>query len=124
MTGILQELVSSFTLQKALSQTLSTEVNERSVTCLHGIRFLSISWIVLAHTCLAVFTSNIMGKRHDFFFFVLEIISNIFVCWVWCVQQISWLRDMDFSFLLYLKLSPKIFSLDFVTNNFLYMFFF
>ena len=33
-----------------------------NISCLHGLRVLSMVWIVAAHTYLAVYMTGIMGK--------------------------------------------------------------
>lgn len=34
---------------------------EESLTCVHGLRFLSLAWVIMVHTYLQVFT--IAGKQ-------------------------------------------------------------
>ncbi|CAH1248349.1 Hypp8112 [Branchiostoma lanceolatum] len=48
--GIVRRLVLSFSIYNNLSKLLSTKQPSDSITCLHGIRFLSLTWIILGHT--------------------------------------------------------------------------
>ena len=44
-----KEILVSFSLFTNVSKLLATKSSEDTLTCLHGIRFLSICWIVMGH---------------------------------------------------------------------------
>ncbi|XP_035660415.1 nose resistant to fluoxetine protein 6-like [Branchiostoma floridae] len=48
--GISCRLLLAFSVYNNIEKLLSTKQSPDSITCLHGIRFLSLTWIVLGHT--------------------------------------------------------------------------
>lgn len=55
---IFEKLLSSFSVYSNAKKILSTRKTSETLTALNGIRFLSISWVVLGHT-FAFVLSNI-----------------------------------------------------------------
>lgn len=56
--GTLEKLLLSFSVYSNAKKILSTRKTSETLTALNGIRFLSISWVVLGHT-FAFVLSNI-----------------------------------------------------------------
>ncbi|CAD5121781.1 DgyrCDS10258 [Dimorphilus gyrociliatus] len=54
--GIVQDSILSFSLIKNLRSLLVSDA-QSDVACLHGIRFISLSWVVLGHTFLFVLSA-------------------------------------------------------------------
>lgn len=54
--GIIQDAILSFSLIKNL-KSLLTNNSQSDIGCLHGIRFLSLSWVILGHTYIFVLSS-------------------------------------------------------------------
>ncbi|XP_070536861.1 nose resistant to fluoxetine protein 6-like [Ptychodera flava] len=50
--GIVVDLVLCFALNKNLNALLSTRQSEKAITCLHGLRVISITWVILGHAFL------------------------------------------------------------------------
>ncbi|OQV21128.1 Nose resistant to fluoxetine protein 6 [Hypsibius exemplaris] len=48
--GILGEILMVFSIYTNTQKLLSVSSNDQSLTCIHGIRFLSMTWVVLGHT--------------------------------------------------------------------------
>lgn len=44
--------VNAFSMRKNLSKLLATNTDSKQLSCIHGIRFLSVSWIILGHSML------------------------------------------------------------------------
>jgi hypothetical protein len=44
--------VNAFSMRKNLSKLLETNTDSKQLSCIHGIRFLSVSWIILGHSML------------------------------------------------------------------------
>ncbi|XP_069111777.1 O-acyltransferase like protein-like [Argopecten irradians] len=44
------KIIKAFSLQANIPRILKAEASPGSIHCLHGIRFLSISWVILAHS--------------------------------------------------------------------------
>jgi len=58
--GALGEFLMCFSLYTNGYKLLSTKQPPGSLKCLHGIRFLSLTWVILGHTL--VFSLNSVGK--------------------------------------------------------------
>lgn len=56
----LSEALLSFSLLLNLSKLFSLDVGTDTLAPIHGLRFLSIIWVILVHTCLTV--NAISGK--------------------------------------------------------------
>ena len=53
-------VLSQFSFQRSASAIFNTEIREGTLPAIHGIRFLSIAWIVLGHEYVVqVFAANI-----------------------------------------------------------------
>ncbi|XP_078664426.1 nose resistant to fluoxetine protein 6-like isoform X2 [Branchiostoma floridae x Branchiostoma belcheri] len=48
--GISRRLLLAFSIYNNLERLFSTKQTSGSIPCLHGIRFLSLSWVILGHT--------------------------------------------------------------------------
>ncbi|XP_077981421.1 nose resistant to fluoxetine protein 6-like [Glandiceps talaboti] len=51
-TDFLVELLFCFAVNKNLQKLLSTKQSEKAIGCLHGLRVISMSWVILGHTFL------------------------------------------------------------------------
>jgi hypothetical protein len=52
--GIPYQLLASFSLYTNIPRWLSTRPTADDLGCLHGIRFLSTAWVILAHTWFVI----------------------------------------------------------------------
>ena len=59
--GLLPQLLLSFSAVQNSRKILNCDTQEDSLTSLHGLRFLSLAWVILVHTYLQVFA--IAGKQ-------------------------------------------------------------
>jgi hypothetical protein len=59
--GLLPQLLLSFSAVQNSRRILNCDTQEDSLTSLHGLRFLSLAWVILVHTYLQVFA--IAGKQ-------------------------------------------------------------
>jgi hypothetical protein len=50
VTGVAHFVLTSFSLKTNIKNLLSASTSADTMTCLHGLRFLSIFWILLGHT--------------------------------------------------------------------------
>ncbi|KFM57567.1 Nose resistant to fluoxetine protein 6, partial [Stegodyphus mimosarum] len=70
----LLQLLACFSLISNFKKLVNTKTSAGSMSCLHGLRFLSITWIILGHTYLNVNFQIFRGLRkatiiqRDFFF--------------------------------------------------------
>jgi hypothetical protein len=72
--GLLPQLTLSFSAVQNSRKILNCDTQEDSLTSLHGLRFLSLAWVILVHTYLQVFA--IAGKGN----FTLRVILSDFTC--------------------------------------------
>ncbi|RUS73915.1 hypothetical protein EGW08_018320 [Elysia chlorotica] len=49
-TGMCVKILAAFSVYTNGSKVLSTTQQPGSITCIHGIRFISLSWVILGHT--------------------------------------------------------------------------
>lgn len=49
LAGVPRQLLEAFSAYSNGRKILSTKTNDRSMRCLHGIRFISMLWIMLGH---------------------------------------------------------------------------
>jgi hypothetical protein len=59
--GLLPQLLLSFSAVQNGRKILKCDIQKDSLTSLHGLRFLSLAWVILVHTYLQVFA--IAGKQ-------------------------------------------------------------
>ncbi|CAK8686755.1 unnamed protein product [Clavelina lepadiformis] len=52
MTGKLYRILTSFSIIKNTKKLLDTTQRPTDITCLHGMRFISMSWVILGHCLL------------------------------------------------------------------------
>lgn len=77
----LSEIIISFSLIQNTRNLLKTTQREGDINCLHGLRFISMSWVILGHS----------------FFFMVSFIGTVKMglCWVDCdLGDYVVLRDM------------------------------
>ena len=55
------EILMCFSLTRNTHALLETRDPPHAVTCLHGMRVLSMAWIVLGHTFLATYSTGAVG---------------------------------------------------------------
>jgi hypothetical protein len=55
VSGILSQLLLSFSAVRNSYKILNCDTPEESLTSIHGLRFLSLAWVILVHTYLQVF---------------------------------------------------------------------
>ncbi|XP_071147457.1 O-acyltransferase like protein-like [Mytilus edulis] len=48
--GVLHRILKAFALQENVEKILSGKTSGNSINCIHGIRFLSLTWVILGHT--------------------------------------------------------------------------
>jgi hypothetical protein len=61
VSGLLSQLLLSFSAVQNSRKILNCDSQEDSLTSVHGLRFLSLAWVILVHTYLQVFA--IAGKQ-------------------------------------------------------------
>ena len=61
IAGKLKKIFLSFSLYSNTSAFLNTEKQTSNITSLHGIRFLSLTWIVIGHTTV-YYCIRLLGK--------------------------------------------------------------
>lgn len=49
-SGVIVRILKAFALQENVPKILSGKIGRNSINCLHGIRFLSLTWVILGHT--------------------------------------------------------------------------
>ncbi|GAB1599304.1 nose resistant to fluoxetine protein 6-like [Argonauta hians] len=79
--GVLVKLLLCFSVYTNGRKLLKTEQAKGTLTCIHGIRFLSLTWVILGHTFvfgISVFR-NISLVGEDMNGFLFQAISNAFV---------------------------------------------
>ncbi|KAL0895874.1 hypothetical protein ABMA27_011895 [Loxostege sticticalis] len=81
--GMLSELLLSFSILTNGRTILSTQrPSDGALTCLHGIRFLSVLWVIMVHTYLTVFfigdnkTMRVVTERN----FMYQSVGNASYC--------------------------------------------
>jgi hypothetical protein len=55
VSGLLSQLLLSFSAVRNSRKILKCDTPQDSLTSIHGLRFLSLAWVVLVHTYLQVF---------------------------------------------------------------------
>ena len=60
LTGLAAKILLCFSVYTNGGKILSTEQPPGAITCLHGIRFLSMTWVILGHT--GAFSVLLLGK--------------------------------------------------------------
>ena len=75
LTGLAAKILLCFSLYTNGGKILSTEQPPGAITCLHGIRFLSMTWVILGHS--GAFSVLLLGK------FALKWCSNYFIISIW-----------------------------------------
>ncbi|XP_060083287.1 O-acyltransferase like protein-like [Ylistrum balloti] len=58
--GILIKVIKAFALQINIPKILAGKTSSKSISCLHGIRFITITWVILVH-------SYFHGLTHNYF---------------------------------------------------------
>ena len=61
IAGKLKKVFLSFSLYSNTSALLDSEQQPSDITCIHGIRFLSMTWIVIGHTTV-YYCIRLLGK--------------------------------------------------------------
>ena len=61
IVGTLKKVFLTFSLYSNTSALLNTEQQASNITCIHGIRFLSMTWIVIGHTTV-YYCIRLLGK--------------------------------------------------------------
>uniref|UniRef100_A0A915ELE1 Nose resistant to fluoxetine protein 6 n=1 Tax=Ditylenchus dipsaci TaxID=166011 RepID=A0A915ELE1_9BILA len=68
--GLFVTLVMMFSVPRNLEYIMSTNTESGQIRCLHGARFLSMSWIIFGHTyyyiCTSLTTDNLVQTLHEF----------------------------------------------------------
>ncbi|XP_071507522.1 O-acyltransferase like protein-like [Diadema antillarum] len=63
--NILVGLLLCFAISRNLPKILRTKQGEGGVSCLNGIRVISISWVILGHTLIMTVQSGTSGEYHE-----------------------------------------------------------
>ncbi|XP_071507526.1 O-acyltransferase like protein-like [Diadema antillarum] len=71
--GMLVRLLLCFAISCNLPKILSTRQGEGSISCLNGIRVISISWVILAHSVSMVLKSGLSENTYSAFFGFLHL---------------------------------------------------
>jgi hypothetical protein len=71
------KIILSFSIYTNASKILSTQQGAGSLTAINGIRFITMTWVILGHTC--IFALN-FGTVGTYAFMSIFNISD-----VWCV---------------------------------------
>lgn len=64
LTGILGQLLLSFSVYTNGSKILSTHQSAGTLTAINGIRFISMTWIILGHTFVFGFMQGSVGMHY------------------------------------------------------------
>ncbi|XP_075228179.1 O-acyltransferase like protein-like [Lycorma delicatula] len=71
--GLVSDLLVAFSLPANIAKICSLEVGEDTLKPIHGLRVLSILWVILVHTCLVIFhvadNKSYRDKAEDDFLF-------------------------------------------------------
>ncbi|KAM7305330.1 nose resistant to fluoxetine protein 6 [Ixodes scapularis] len=59
--NIPRQLLEAFSVYANSQKVLSTKTNDRSMRCLHGIRFVSMLWVMLGHVYFSRNNSQVLG---------------------------------------------------------------
>lgn len=73
-----EELVLSFSLVANWKTIWDKSVGGDTISCIHGLRALSMMWIILGHTCiiLAKYADNMEYRRYVEKIFVFQFVAN------------------------------------------------
>ncbi|XP_063243090.1 nose resistant to fluoxetine protein 6-like [Bacillus rossius redtenbacheri] len=102
--GLAGQVLLCFSVQSNGSKILQCGVSEESLTCVHGLRFISLAWVILVHTYLQVFaiaenkTLRSVTERN----FMFQTISNA----TFSVDTFFFISGLLVTFV-YLKASSK-----------------
>lgn len=62
--GIWSELLLSFSMKANVLQILDQSVGADTVPVVHGLRSLSMVWVIFGHTCIVIFKVSIIFNLH------------------------------------------------------------
>ena len=65
-----------FSLVNSLHKLFRAPKSERTIGCLNGLRVISILWIMLGHTFLGAFASNVLGESDFHMKFIFAIVQK------------------------------------------------
>ncbi|XP_032894901.1 O-acyltransferase like protein-like [Amblyraja radiata] len=60
--GFLEWMLTSFAIQKTVPAVLSTQITAGSYSAIHGIRVLSLLWIISGHVCHFTLLNNLVAR--------------------------------------------------------------
>ncbi|CAG2236518.1 unnamed protein product [Mytilus edulis] len=60
--GLLGKLISSFSVYTNITKILSTTQGAGSLTAINGIRFITMTWVILGHTMIFALQFGVVGK--------------------------------------------------------------
>ncbi|XP_078614290.1 nose resistant to fluoxetine protein 6-like [Branchiostoma floridae x Branchiostoma japonicum] len=103
--GMTGRILLCFSLYTNIGKVLSTKQAPGSIKCLHGIRFISMTWVILAHTYLYAreFFDNWTQFEKDVETFTIQAINNASLC----VDSFFFLSGLLMSYLLIKQLDKS-----------------
>lgn len=81
-TGKLERMILAFSVYTNGQKLLSTDQSSESISCVHGIRFISMLWVILGHVHVYGFpnTQNTLSEYRALFgLWTFRVVSNAFV---------------------------------------------
>ena len=73
-----EKMLLSFSAKRNLKSICNFAVNVDTIPSIHGLKALSMAWVILGHTCIVIFKySGDYKVPHPPFFFITQVYDNI-----------------------------------------------